>query len=328
MSWDPDPEFWRHRSVAVTGGTGFLGSHLVAALRALGARVTVVIRDDVTLTSIHGQWWDAVNRVRGDVCDLAFMERVLAEYEVETLIHLAAQSQVGVANANPVPTFDSNIRGTWSTLEAARRSSSVGETVVASSDKAYGAQDTLPYHEEMALRPVNPYDVSKAAGDMIATSFAHTFGLRVAVTRCANFYGPGDLNWERLIPGTFRTLLSGQRPVIRSDGSLVRDYLFVEDGVRGYLQLAQSLAADSSLSGQAFNFSAEHPMTVLDVVTMVQKAVGSELEPDIRATSTGEIRHQHLSAAKARALLGWQARCAFEEGLALTADWYCTALGG
>jgi CDP-glucose 4,6-dehydratase len=300
---------------------------LVSALSKLDANVVVVVRDDVSLSSIHETWWSKVTRVRGDVCDQEFMERVLAESEVSTLLHLAAQTQVGVANANPISSFDSNIRGTWATLEAVRRSSSVGETVVASSDKAYGTQAILPYHEGMALQAVHPYDVSKAAADMIATSYAHSFGLNLAITRCGNFYGPGDTNWERLIPGTIRLLLDGQRPVIRSDGSLIRDYLYVEDGVRGYLQLAESLAAHPDLCGQAFNFSAERPLTVLEVVDFIQKAAGTSLAPDIRANSPGEISHQYLSAEKARTVLKWASSYTFEEGLDLTLDWYRATLG-
>jgi CDP-glucose 4,6-dehydratase len=238
------------------------------------------------------------------------------------VLHLAAQTQVGVANHNPVSSFDSNIRGTWAVLEAVRRSPLVGQTVVASSDKAYGTQPVLPYTEDMALQAVHPYDVSKAAGDMIALSYAHSFDVQVAITRCGNFYGPGDTNWERLFPGTIRLLLEGQRPVIRSDGSATRDYLYVTDGAQSYLQLAEALAVRPDLAGEAFNFSAERPMNVLDVVALMQEAAGTEFEPDIRATATGEIPHQYLSAAKARAELGWEPAYTLEQGLGLTVEWY------
>jgi CDP-glucose 4,6-dehydratase len=207
-------------------------------------------------------------------------------------------------------------------LEAVRRSPLVAETVVASSDKAYGTQDTLPYHEGMALDAVHPYDVSKAASDMIAASYAHNYGVTLAITRCANFYGPGDTNWERLVPGTIRALLEGKRPVIRSDGSLTRDYLYVEDGALSYLQLAEALDTRSDLSGSAFNFSAECPMTVLELVQRLQATLGTSIEPDVRATATGEIPHQYLSAERARSVLGWAPRFTIDEGLEHTVSWY------
>jgi CDP-glucose 4,6-dehydratase len=327
MSWEPDQGFWRHRKVLVTGGTGFLGSHVVAALADLESEVAVVVRDDVSLGPIHERWWHKVTRVRGDVRDQELMERVLGEAEAQTVLHLAAQTQVGVANLNPISSFDSNIRGTWALLEAVRRSPLVQQTVVASSDKAYGTQPVLPYTEAMPLSALHPYDVSKAAGDMIAASYAHSFDVNVAITRCGNFYGPGDTNWERLFPGTIRLLLDGQRPVIRSDGTLTRDYLYVEDGASSYLQLAEAMAQRTDLAGQAFNFSAERPLTVLEVVALMQASVGTSFEPDIRATASGEIPHQYLSAEKARALLSWKPKYTFEEGLDLTVAWYRLALG-
>jgi CDP-glucose 4,6-dehydratase len=207
-------------------------------------------------------------------------------------------------------------------LEAVRRSPTVQQTVVASSDKAYGTQPVLPYTEAMPLLAVHPYDVSKAAADMISVSYARSFGVAVAVTRCGNFYGPGDTNWERLIPGTIRLLLEGKRPVIRSDGTLTRDYLYVEDGSDCYLQLAEALADRPQLAGEAFNFSDQRPLTVLEVLGLMQAAVGTSLEPDIRATATGEIAHQYLSAEKARSMLGWKPAYTFEEGLARTVAWY------
>ncbi|HVA06277.1 MAG TPA: GDP-mannose 4,6-dehydratase [Acidimicrobiales bacterium] len=327
MSWTPDAGFWRHRKVAATGGTGFLGSHLVGRLVDLGADVTVVVRDDVPLGPVHERWWKSVTRVRGDVREQEFLERVLGEGEIQTVLHLAAQTQVGVANHNPVSSFDSNIRGTWALLEAVRRSPLVKQTVVASSDKAYGTQPVLPYTEAMPLSALHPYDVSKAAGDMIAASYAHSFDVVVAITRCGNFYGPGDTNWERLFPGTIRLLLEGQRPLIRSDGTLTRDYLYVEDGALSYLQLAEALESRPDLAGEAFNFSAERPLTVLEVVALMQAAVGTTFEPDIRATASGEIPHQYLSAEKARAVLSWKPKYTFEEGLDLTVAWYRAVLG-
>jgi CDP-glucose 4,6-dehydratase len=327
MTWEPDKDFWRYRKVVVTGGTGFLGSHVVAQLCALDADVVVVIRDDVPLGPVHEGWWSTVTKVRGDIRDQALMERALGEAEAETVFHLAAQTQVGVANSNPVGSLESNVRGTWTVLEAIRRSPLVQQAVVASSDKAYGTQPELPYTEAMPLSAVHPYDVSKAAGDMIAGSYAHTYGVNVAITRCGNLFGPGDTNWERLFPGVIRQLLEGQRPIIRSDGTLTRDYLYIEDAAGCYLQLAQALATRADLAGEAFNFSTEVPLTVLEVVDRMQASVGTSLVPDIRATATGEITHQYLSAEKAREVLGWKPAFTFDEGLDRTVAWYRRVLG-
>jgi CDP-glucose 4,6-dehydratase len=320
--FEPNPDFWDGRRVAVTGATGFLGSHLTAALVAAGARVVVLVRDTVPSSAIRDRWWPKVTIVMGAVEDQALMERMLGDYDVETVFHLAAQSQVGVANRNPVATYDANIRGTWALLEATRRNSTVRQIVTASSDKAYGEQTVLPYTEDMPLRAVNPYDVSKACSDLIAQSFAHTYDLPLVITRCGNVFGPGDTNWERLVPGTIRLLLQGQRPVIRSDGTLTRDYLFVADGVLAYLQLAEAIFADPTLGGEAFNFSTESPLSVLQVVEMLQAAVGTDLEPDIRANAHHEISHQYLSAAKARRMLCWEPRRTMHEAIAETVDWY------
>jgi CDP-glucose 4,6-dehydratase len=326
-AYQPDPRFWDRRSVAVTGATGFLGTHLTGTLVDLGAQVVILGRDQVPGSPLSRAWLDRVAVVTGSVEDQAIVERLLGDYDVSTVFHLAAQTQVGVANRNPVPTYESNVRGTWSLLEAARRAPTVGQILVASSDKAYGAQPVLPYSEEMPLLAVNPYDVSKACADLIAASYARTYGLPVAVTRCGNFFGPGDANWERLVPGTIRSLLRGERPLIRSDGTMTRDYLYVVDGVLAYLQLAESMSTDAALAGEAFNFSAERPLTVLELVELLQDAAGTSLEPDVRATATHEIDHQFLSAAKARKVLGWAPRYSMEQALLETVDWYRSALG-
>jgi CDP-glucose 4,6-dehydratase len=320
--FEPNRDFWGGRPVAVTGATGFLGNHLTAALAALGALVVVLVRDTVPSSAIRDGWWPKVSMVSGPVEDQSLMERMLGEYEVATVFHLAAQTQVGVANRNPAPTYEANVRGTWALLEAARRSSTVRQIVTASSDKAYGAQTVLPYTEDMPLLAVNPYDVSKACSDLIAQSFARVHEVPVVVTRCGNFFGPGDTNWERLVPGTIRLLLKGQRPVIRSDGTMTRDYLYVVDGVLAYLQLAEALAEEPTLAGEAFNFSTESPLSVLQLVEMLQAATGTELEPDIHATARHEIPHQYLSAAKARKILGWQPRHTMADAIAETVDWY------
>lgn len=326
-SWQPDRSFWRDRPVLVTGASGFLGSHLTKQLVELGAAVVTVVRDDVPRSPITAQCHDEVAVVRGDVEDQALMERVLGDYEVRTLFHLAAQSQVGAANRNPVETFRSNVAGTWSTLEAARRSPRLEQIVTASSDKAYGAQPQLPYDEAMPLQAVNPYDVSKACADLISQSYHQTFDVPVCVTRCGNFFGPGDRNWERIVPGTIRSLLHGERPLIRSDGTMVRDYLYVVDGALAYLLLAEAMAGDAGVVGQAFNFSTETPLTVLELVAKLQEAAGTALEPDVRATATHEIDSQFLSAAKARKVLGWSPTVTVEQALAETVDWYRSYLG-
>jgi CDP-glucose 4,6-dehydratase len=326
LAWAPEPSFWRDRPVAVTGATGFLGSHVTALLVAVGAKVVVLVRDEVPGTSISDAWRAQVSVVPGAVEDQAVVERMLGDYDVRTVLHLAAQSQVGVANRNPLGTYEANVAGTWSVLEAVRRSPTVTEVVTASSDKAYGAQPLLPYDEEMPLLAVNPYDVSKACADLISTSYHRTFQVPVCVTRCGNFFGPGDTNWERLVPGTIRSLLRGERPVIRSDGTMVRDYLYVVDGALAYLRLVESMATDPAVVGEAFNFSTETPLTVLELVAALQSAAGTSLEPDIRATATHEIDSQYLSAAKARKVLGWTPTVSVETALATTVEWYRTEL--
>jgi CDP-glucose 4,6-dehydratase len=320
--WQPDPAFWRGRHVAVTGATGFLGSHVTALLVELGAEVAVLVRDALPPTPISAAWLDEVAVVNGAAEDRTAVERLLADYDVETVLHLAAQSQVGVAARNPVGTFEANIAGTWSVLEAARRSPLVTAVVTASSDKAYGAQPTLPYDESMPLLAVNPYDVSKACADLLSTSYHQTYGLPLCVTRCGNFFGPGDRNWQRLVPGTIRALLQGERPVIRSDGTMVRDYLYVVDGARAYLQLVEAMAADPSVVGEAFNLSSETPLTVLELVAAIQRAAGTDLEPDVQGTAAHEIPEQVLSAAKARRLLRWEPTTSLDDALAQTVEWY------
>jgi CDP-glucose 4,6-dehydratase len=320
--WAPSTEFWRHRPVAVTGATGFVGSHLTAALVELGAVPVVLCRDAVPSNAISRQWVQHVSWVTGQLEDQAILERLLGDYEVTTVFHLAAQSQVGVANSNPAATFEANVRGSWNLLEAVRRSPRVGQVILASSDKAYGSQPHLPYTEDMPLLALHPYDVSKACADMIAMTYAKCFGTPVTITRCGNFFGPGDTNWARLVPGTIRDLLRGERPVIRSDGRMVRDYLYVQDGVRAYLQLAEAQAAQPALAGSAFNFSLEQPLTVLGLVELIQRATGTAIEVDVRATASHEIPAQALSAERARKVLGWSPALTMQEALNETVEWY------
>jgi CDP-glucose 4,6-dehydratase len=315
--------FWQDRPTLVTGATGLVGYWLTRRLVEAGADVVCLVRDwvpqsELVRTGLSGR----VKSVRGDVRDQALLERVLGEYEVDTVLHLAAQTIVGIANRNPVSTFESNIQGTWALLEACRRSPAVRQVVFASSDKAYGDCDRLPYDESTPLVGRHPYDVSKSCGDLVAQAYAATYGLPVAITRCGNFYGGGDLNWNRIVPGTIRSVLRGRRPVIRSDGSYVRDYFYVEDGAAAYMLLAERLAAEPRLAGEAFNFSNEIQVTVRELVDRILAAMGSELEPDVRGEAQNEIRHQYLSAAKARQVLAWSPLFTLEEGLEHTIRWY------
>lgn len=307
----------------VTGATGLLGSWLVRRLHEAGADTVCLVRDWVPQSAmVKSGLLKRVKSARGDVRDQACLERVLGEYEIDTVFHLAAQTIVPIANRNPVSTFETNIGGTWTLLEACRRSPAVKQIVVASSDKAYGDHERLPYHEETALQGRHPYDVSKSCADLIARAYAASYRLPVAVTRCGNFYGGGDLNWNRIVPGTIRSVFSGEAPVIRSDGSYIRDYLYVEDGAAAYMLLAEKLAEIPSLRGHAFNFSNELQITVLDLVRRILRLMESKLEPDIRNEAQNEIRHQYLDAAKARRELGWEPLFELEDGLRRTIDWY------
>jgi CDP-glucose 4,6-dehydratase len=315
--------FWRDRPVFVTGGTGLVGSWLVRRLLDAGAEVVCLVRDWVPQSElVRASLIEGVRVVRGDVCDQALLERVLGEYEVNTVIHLAAQTIVGIANRNPVSTFETNIQGTWALLEACRRSPLVKQIVVASSDKAYGDQIELPYNEDTPLQGQHPYDVSKSCADLIAATYAKSYGMPICITRCGNFYGGGDLNWNRIVPGTIRSILRGERPVIRSDGTYIRDYFYVEDGAAAYMHLAEQMAARPALWGEAFNFSNELQITVLDLVKAILAAMDSSLQPDVRNEASNEILHQYLSARKARTLLRWEPLFTLEQGLARTLEWY------
>ena len=315
--------FWQDHPVLVTGATGLVGGWLVRRLREAGAHVVCLVRDWVPNSeAARAGLLEQADVVRGDVCDQALLERTLGEYEIRSVIHLAAQTIVGIANRNPVSTFEANIQGTWALLEACRRSPAVKQIVVASSDKAYGDQEKLPYDEDAPLQGRHPYDVSKSCADLIAQSYAVTYGLPVVVTRCGNFYGGGDLNWNRIVPGTIRSVLRGQRPLIRSDGLSVRDYFYVEEGAAAYMLLVEHLAKDRALAGEAFNFSNELQVTVLQLTRHILRLMGSDLEPDVRNEASNEIRHQYLTAAKARKRLGWAPHYDLETGLRKTIAWY------
>ena len=315
---------WQDRPTFVTGPTGLLGSWLIEGLLRPGADVVCLVRDWVPQSRfVRAHVADRVKVVRGDVRDQALLERICGEYEIDTVFHLAGQTLVPVANRNPVSTFEANVQGTWAMLEACRRSPTVRQVVVASSDKAYGDhEESLPYDERTPLEGRHPYDVAKSCADLISQAYAATYELPVAVTRCGNFYGGGDLNWNRIVPGTIRSVLRGKRPIIRSDGRYVRDYFYVEDAAHAYIQLAEALTQRPELRGEAFNFSYEQPLSVLEIVTIILSLMNSDLRPEVLNEATHEIRRQCLSADKARRELGWQASLSLEEGLLATIQWY------
>lgn len=320
--------FWLDRPVFITGGTGFVGGWLIKRLLESKADVVCLVRDWIPHCELMQiSTIEKVKVVRGDICDRDLLERILGEYEIKTVIHLAAQTIVTISNRNPISTFETNIGGTWNLLEACRRSPTVKQIVVASSDKAYGDQKTLPYNENTPLQGRHPYDVSKSCADLIAQAYASTYGLSVAISRCGNFYGGGDLNWNRIVPGTIRSILRNQRPMIRSNGKMVRDYFYVEDGVAAYMLLAERISENPELLGQAFNFSNEMQMNVLEFIERILSLMSSDLRPEIYNEATNEIQHQYLSATKARQVLGWHPHFSLDEGLRRTIEWYKHFLG-
>jgi len=315
--------FWLDRPTFITGATGLVGSWLVKRLIEAGADIICLVRDWVPQSELVREGWiEKVKVVRGDIRDRETLERSLGEYEIDTVIHLAAQTIVTIANRNPISTFETNIQGTWNLMEACRRSPKVKQIVVASSDKAYGNQEALPYDENTPLQGQHPYDVSKSAADLIAHTYAVSYDLPVAITRCGNFYGGGDLNWNRIIPGTIRSILRGQRPVIRSNGEYIRDYFYVEDGAAAYMLLAEQLAARPELRGEAFNFSNEMQITVHQIVNKILSLMQSNLSPEILNEATNEIPHQYLSAEKAKRDLHWKPIFTLDDGLRKTIEWY------
>jgi CDP-glucose 4,6-dehydratase len=322
-------KFWKNRRVFVTGPTGLLGSWLVEELLGRGAEVTCLVRDWVPRSRLNeSDTMLRVNVVHGEMEDFALLLRALNEYEIDTVFHLGAQTIVGTASRSPLSTFESNIRGTWNLLEACRGCAKLIErVVVASSDKAYGAHDRLPYTEDTPLQGRYPYDVSKSCTDLIALSYFHTYGTPVAVTRCGNLFGGGDLNFNRLIPGTIRSVLQDERPIVRSDGTFVRDYFYVRDAVNAYLQLAERLP-DERFVGQAFNFGTETPLSVLDLVNRILTLLDQpSLIPIILNEANHEIPKQYLDCSKAKRMLGWEPGYSLEEGLLETSDWYRNYLG-
>ncbi len=321
---------WVDCRVLVTGATGIVGSWLVKELLARSAHVVALIADSDPQTElIRSGDINKVAVVNGRLEDYQTLERAINEHEIDTVFHLGAQAIVGTARRSPMPTFEANIRGTYNLLEACRvHPDLVDRIVIASSDKAYGDQTQLPYVESMPLAGRNPYDVSKSCADLIAQAYYYTYETPVGVARCGNVYGGGDLNWSRIVPGTIRSLLEERRPIIRSDGQYVRDYIYVKDVARAYIGLAEGLAREE-VHGGVFNFGNDEPVTVLGLVLQIQELIGkSYLEPEIRGTAQGEIQSQYLSSAKARELLGWSPEYDSATGLSETIEWYREYLGG
>jgi CDP-glucose 4,6-dehydratase len=317
------PFQWAERHVLVTGATGIVGSWLCEELVRRGAFVVAMVRDDDPQSRFYA---DGISRrctvMRGDLVQLDQCMRAVNDYDVETIFHLGAQTIVGAALRDPLDCFESNIRGTYHLLEAARRLDGlVKNVVVASSDKAYGESEVLPYTEEMPLRGRHPYDVSKSCTDLLCDTYAHTYDLNVTVARCGNIYGAGDLNWSRIVPGTVRSILAEQRPILRSSGGNIRDYIYVRDVVSAYIALAEQ-SDRPEIRGQAFNFSPQSRFTVLEIVDAITRVMGVSSDPVILNTATAEILNQTLDASKAQRLLGWTAEWSLEDGLRETIAWY------
>jgi CDP-glucose 4,6-dehydratase len=315
-----DAGFWSGRTVLVTGAAGLLGGWLSRLLISAGAGV-VGLDIDWEGGVILGPE-EPVVRVDGDVRDREAVELCLAEHEPSVVVHLAAQTQVGVANDEPVDTFEHNVLGTWVLLDSCRRAGSVAGVVVASSDKAYGDRGGAAYVESDPLEARHPYAASKACADVLAQTYAESYGLPVAISRCGNMYGGGDLEWERIVPGTIRSFLRGEHPIVRSDGSFVRDYLYVEDAAEGVALLAQALVERPELRGEAFNIAAETRLTVLELVERIRSLIGVDLAPEILDEARNEIREQRVDSGKARGQLGWAAGHDLDEGLRRSIEWY------
>lgn len=323
LSMSNSSNFWQDRPIFITGATGLVGGWLVKHLLTVGADIVCLVRDWIPQSFlIQSRVLEKIKVVRGDIFDQALLQRTLEEYEINTVIHLAAQTVVGVANRNPISTFETNIAGTWRLLEACRHSSTVKQIIVASSDKAYGEQIQLPYEENTPLKGIHPYDVSKSCADLITQTYAHTYNLPVAIARCGNFYGGGDLNWSRIVPGTIKSILKEKAPIIRSNGCFVRDYLYVEDGVKAYMLLAENLSQYPELIGEAFNFSLEIKLTVLDLVERILTLMNSDLKPEILNQASNEIKNQYLSSQKSRKVLNWHPSFDLDTGLEKTINWY------
>lgn len=311
------------KNIFITGATGIVGYWLTAYLHDIGAEVTAYMRDFVPKSNlIKSNIFGEVNVVTGHLEDYLNIKRALNEYEIDTVFHLGAQTIVEAANRSPLGTFNSNIRGTWNVLEACRNSKLVKNIVVASSDKAYGSSDKLPYTENMPLAGNHPYDVSKSCSDLIAQSYAKAYGMHIGIARCGNIYGGNDLNFNRIVPGTIKSLLRNHGPIIRSDGTYKRDYIYVKDAVNSYVVIAENLHK-KEIKGQGFNFGNDSPLKVLEIVKEIQKLMGKEkLKPRVLDIAKGEIKDQYLNSKKARKLLKWKPVYTLEQGLKETIEWY------
>lgn len=319
--------FWKSKKVLVTGFEGFLGSNLTKELLSRGAHVVGLdIKTYRKKTLLKKADYDNMAVVKGSVCNYGLVKKLIDKYKVEAVFHLAAEAIVGDCVNDPARAFRTNIQGTWSVLEACRHSPSVQSIVVASSDKAYGGHNDLPYREDTPLQGQHPYDASKSCADLIARTYYHTYGVPVAVTRCGNIFGPGDFNLSRIVPDAIRCALGGKTLLIRSDGRFTRDYIYIDDIVCGYVTLAEKLKK-LGLAGEAFNFSNEDPISVKELVGKIFKTAGKK--PDYRVLNTAkyEIKHQYLSSRKARKVLGWKSAVNLETGLLRTIEWYRRKLG-
>jgi CDP-glucose 4,6-dehydratase len=326
----PSKEFWSTKRVLVTGATGMVGAWLTRWLVDAGAHTVAFVSDaDPQSELMRSGYINRVAVMNGRLENYEDVERAINNQEVDSIIHLGAQPIVGAADRSPRHTFESNIQGTWNVLDAARVLGGLVErVVVASSDKAYGTQPVLPYTEDMSMNGDHPYEVSKSCTDLISTTYARTYGLPVTIARCGNIYGGGDLNWNRIVPGTFRSIIRGEQPVLRSDGTFVRDYLHVDDIVSAYLLLGERSHEDE-LKGQGFNFSDESPLTVMQIYLAICEAAGkSGLEPKVLNAAVGEIKDQYLDSSKAHNVLGWKASVSLSEGLSKSWQWYNNLLGG
>ncbi len=330
MSTSPSSQFWSDKRVLVTGATGMVGSWLTRWLAECGAYTVAFVADmDPQSELIRSGLINRVNVSNGRLENYDDVERAINNHEVDTIFHLGAQPIVGAANRSPRHTFESNIQGTWNVLDAARLVSPlVKRIVVASSDKAYGTQEKLPYTEDMSMNGDHPYEVSKSCTDLISVTYARTYGSPVTIARCGNIYGGGDLNWNRIVPGTFRSILRNEQPVLRSDGTFVRDYLHVDDIVSAYLLLGEN-SHKPEFAGEGFNFSDETPLTVMNIYEAICTAAGKPaLSPMVLNSAVGEIKDQYLDSTKAHNVLGWKAQVSLSEGLAKTFTWYRSLLGG
>lgn len=309
--------------VFVTGPLGLLGPWLIEELLREGASVIALVRDQAGESLFYQKkLHEKTTVIAGDLCDYQLLVRILNEFDIDTIFHIGAQAIVGVANRSPLSTFESNIRGSWNLFEAARYSPWVKKIIVASSDKAYGEQPVLPYTEEMPLQGRHPYDVSKSCTDLIAQTYFHTYKLPICITRCGNFFGGGDLHFNRIVPGTIRSLLQGKRPIVRSDGTLIRDYIYVKDVAHAYILLAKKMD-DEVLHGQAFNFSTDQPYSVLEMIQKIACACGvNNADPIVQNSASNEIAQQSLCSKKARDILGWQPAYGLDAGLQETYGWY------